>query len=107
MSACKTQPKNTDAFPYQNLIGVWKLESIKTAERTVTGDDMGKPTYEFTQDGKRIKRLPPAPEEVVAYTRNATEITYPGTKLPNVTITALDATHLVLKSSTAEWSLTK
>ena len=88
------------------LYGTWKVESITTAERKATGEEMGNPVYTFTKEGKRVKTII-GHDEAVDYQLKKGEISYPGSKLPSSKVKELTAKKLVLKNETAEWVLYK
>lgn len=104
VTACGTSKLG---FKVSNLYRVWNVKELVTKDKTVSGTMMGNPTYEFTKEGKRIKRLPPAPEESVGFVLKKGIIEYPGSKYPTVTIEKLTEDSLILKNENTRWVMYK
>lgn len=107
--ACKTQDKISKKDIESFLFQKWHVSSIATAKQTISGRDMGEPTYEFTRNYERIKAYTEPPkEEKVKFSIIGDSIAYPeNPKLPVLHIQKLTKDSLILRNDSAQvvWNL--
>lgn len=107
--ACKTQEtiskKDIERFLYQK----WDVLFIKTPQNTISGIDMGSPTYEFNTNNERIKAYTEPPRsEKIKFLLKGDSISYPDNpKLPAVHIEKITKDSLILRNDSVQvvWSL--
>lgn len=109
LGACNTT-NNSPSKSAEGLSGTpWRVAYIEVTQGKRTGEQMGNPTYLFTESGYRIKRYETPPHaDSVSYKVTGNTISYPGSKLPDVTILHLSEDSLALESQNSArvlWSL--
>lgn len=110
ISACGSSSRLFSKKDIDYLIGKWDVLAFRFHDgRVMPAEYMGYPYYEFTSDGKRIKRLkeqPSPPPEVITYAIKADSIWYPDKPtFPAMKVEKFKNDTLVLTNHTLSWYL--
>lgn len=109
IGACRTTKSSPAESRTELLDQAWQVAYIEVTQGKRTGAQMGNPMYIFTASGYRIKQYTTPPHaDSVRYKIVEDTISYPGSKLPKVTILHLSQDSLVLESQNRArvlWSL--